>query len=135
MRCASRSSRGERERSDAVIFGAHVIVYSKDAEADRAFLRDVFGFSSVDAGHGWLIFALPPAELAVHPAAEGARQELYLMCTDLKAEIASLQSRGVRCTEVEEARWGSMTRIRLPGGGEVGLYQPNHPSPLARPSI
>jgi catechol 2,3-dioxygenase-like lactoylglutathione lyase family enzyme len=117
-----------------MIFGAHVIVYSNDAAADRAFFQEVLGFSAVDAGDGWLIFALPPAELAVHPADEGIRNELYLMCTDLKAEMTALESRGVRCSEVEEARWGSVTRIRLPGGGEVGLYQPNHPSPLVPPS-
>jgi catechol 2,3-dioxygenase-like lactoylglutathione lyase family enzyme len=114
-----------------MIFGAHVIVYSRDAEADRAFFRDVLGFESVDAGHGWLIFALPPAELAVHPA-EADGHELYLMCADLQAEIRALQAKGVRCSQVEEARWGSVTRIRLPGGGDVGLYQPNHPSPLIR---
>lgn len=113
-----------------MIFGAHVIVYSNDAAADRTFFQDVLGFSSVDAGHDWLIFALPPAELAVHPAQEDVRSELYLMCTDLEAQIAELQGNGVSCSGVEEARWGSVTRIRLPGGGEIGLYQPNHPSPL-----
>jgi catechol 2,3-dioxygenase-like lactoylglutathione lyase family enzyme len=112
-----------------MIFGAHVIVHSKDATADRAFFRDVLGFSSVDTGHGWLIFALPPAELAVHPE-ESVGNELYFMCDDLKAEIRTLEGKGVRCSDVEEPRWGSVTRIRLPGGGEVGLYQPKHPSPL-----
>jgi hypothetical protein len=116
-----------------MIFGAHVIVYSNDAAADRTLFQDAFGFSSVDAGHGWLIFALPPAELAVHPAEDGARAELYLMCSDLKAQIVALKANGVICSEVEEARWGSVTRIRLPGGGDIGLYQPNHPSPLAPP--
>jgi catechol 2,3-dioxygenase-like lactoylglutathione lyase family enzyme len=114
-----------------MIFGAHVIVFSKDAEADRAFLRDVLGFSSVDAGHGWLIFALPPAEAAVHPAEENNRHELYFMCDDLKAEIAALDKKGVACSEVHQERWGSITHLRLPGGGAVGLYQPKHPSPLA----
>jgi catechol 2,3-dioxygenase-like lactoylglutathione lyase family enzyme len=112
-----------------MVFGAHIIVYSRDATADRAFFRDVLGFSSVDAGHGWLIFALPPAELAVHPE-ESAGSALYLMCDDLAAEIRTLEARGVRCSEVEEPRWGSVTSIRLPGGGEIGLYQPKHPSPL-----
>jgi catechol 2,3-dioxygenase-like lactoylglutathione lyase family enzyme len=116
-----------------MIFGAHVIVYSKDASADRAFFRDVLGFSSVDAGHGWLIFALPPAEAAIHPAEKDAGHELYLMCDDLKAEIASLATKGVQCSEVQEARWGSISKIRLPGGGEVGLYQPKHPLALALP--
>ena len=117
-----------------MIFGAHVIIYSKDATSDRAFLRDILGFASVDAGHGWLIFALPPAEVAVHPAEDSDRNELYLMCDDLKAEIVALDSKGVRCSEVQEARWGSITKIRLPGGGEVGLYQPRHPTALGRTS-
>ncbi len=113
-----------------MIFGAHVIAYSKDAEADRAFFRDVLGFPSVDAGHGWLIFALPPAEAAIHPAEDTARHELYLMCDDLKAEMASLKEKGVVCSDVQEARWGSISKIRLPGGGELGLYQPKHPTAL-----
>jgi catechol 2,3-dioxygenase-like lactoylglutathione lyase family enzyme len=113
-----------------MIFGAHVIVYSKDAAADRAFFRDVLGLSSVDAGHDWLIFALPPAEVAVHPADEDADEQLYLMCEDLDAEIADLAAKNIRCSEIEQARWGLLTRIRLPGGGEIGLYQPTHPSPL-----
>ena len=113
-----------------MIFGAHVIVYSRDATADRAFFRDVLGFSSVDAGHDWLIFALPPAEVAVHPAQESVGHELYFMCDDLRAETAALGEKGIRCSQVEEARWGSVTKIRLPGGSEVGLYQPTHPSPL-----
>ena len=114
-----------------MIFGAHVIVYSTDAAADRVFLRDVLGFPNVDAGQGWLIFALPPAEVAVHPAETNGKHELYFMCDDLKAEMSALKKKGVSCSEVEEARWGSITRMRLPGGGEVGLYQPKHPSPLA----
>ncbi len=110
-----------------MIFGAHVIVYSKDETADRAFFRDVLGFPSVDAGHGWLIFALPPAELAVHPAEDNDRHELFFMCEDLKAEIVALGEKGVQLTDVQEARWGSIVKIRLPGGGEVGLYEPKHP--------
>jgi catechol 2,3-dioxygenase-like lactoylglutathione lyase family enzyme len=113
-----------------MIFGAHVIVHSNDATADRTFFREILGLSSVDAGGGWLIFALPPAEMAIHPAEESARHELYLMCDDLEAEIQALGAKGVRCSEVAEARWGSVTRIRLPGGGEVGLYQPKHPLAL-----
>lgn len=115
-----------------MIFGAHVILYSKNAEADRDFLRDVLGFSSVDAGHGWLIFALPLAEAAVHPAEESGRHELYFMCDDLKAEISALQQKGVQCSKVQQERWGSITRVQLPGGGEVGLYQPKHPMALKR---
>ncbi len=113
-----------------MIFGAHIIVYSKDAEADRAFLRDFLGFASVDAGRGWLIFALPPAEAAVHPAEENGRHELYFLCDDLTAEIALLTAKGVQCSEVHDERWGSITKIKLPGGGEVGLYQPKHPIAL-----
>ena len=113
-----------------MIFGAHVIVYSQDADADRAFFRDLLGMSSVDAGRGWLIFALPPAELAVHPSDGPAVDELYLMCDDLQSDMAQLAAKGVELTAVEQARWGSITRIRLPGGGHVGLYQPTHPSPL-----
>ncbi len=115
-----------------MIVGAHVVVYSKDAEADRAFLRDVLGFRSVDAGHGWLIFALPSAEAAVHPSGENGAHELYFMCDDLAAEMASLAKKNVRCSDVQEARWGSITKIQLPGGGEVGLYQPKHPTAISR---
>ena len=104
-----------------------MIIYSKDAEADRAFLRDTLEFPNVDAGHGWLIFTLPPAEVAVHPTDENGRHELYFICDDLQAEISALLDKGVSCSEVHEERWGSITRIPLPGGGEVGLYQPNHP--------
>ena len=112
-----------------MINGAHIIIYTKDPEADRDFFRNTLGFPSVDAGHGWLIFALPPAEAAFHPAGENNRHDLYLMCDDLKSEIASLQFRGVTCTDPTEERWGSITKIRLPGGGEIGLYQPKHPRP------
>ena len=115
-----------------MISGAHVILYSQDAEADRAFLRDILGFSSVDAGHGWLIFALPPAELAVHPAEANGQHELYLMCNDLEAEISTLKANGVSCSEVQNERWGSIVRITLPGGSELGLYQPKHPTALTR---
>ena len=113
-----------------MIFGAHVIVYSRDAEADRAFLGEVLGFRSVDAGHGWLIFALPPAEAAVHPSDGEVPHELYLMSDDLGADVAMLAERGVACDDVTEERWGSVTRFTLPGGSQVGLYEPHHPSPL-----
>jgi catechol 2,3-dioxygenase-like lactoylglutathione lyase family enzyme len=114
-----------------MIIGAHVIVYSQDAEADRVFFRDVLGFKSVDAGHGWLIFALPPAEAAFHPDELNDRHELYLMCDDLKAEMSALKKKGVACSEVHRERWGSITKITLPGGGRIGLYQPKHPTALA----
>ena len=113
-----------------MISGAHVVVYTKNAEADRAFFRDVLGFKSVDAGHGWLIFALPPTEAAFHPS-ENDTHELYFMCDDLKTEMASLANKGVKCSKVEEARWGSITKMRLPSGGNVGLYQPKHATAIA----
>lgn len=113
-----------------MISGAHVILYSRDAEADRAFFRDVLGFPSVDAGRGWLIFALPPAEAAFHPSDQNGHHELYFLCDDVKAEIAALAKKNVKCSEVHEERWGSVTKVGLPGGGEVGLYQPKHPTAL-----
>jgi catechol 2,3-dioxygenase-like lactoylglutathione lyase family enzyme len=112
-----------------MINGTHVVVYSKDAEADRAFFRDILNFRSVDAGHGWLIFGLPPAEAAVHRAGENDRHELYLMCSDLSSELTSLREKGVECDAITEAGWGSVTKIRLPGGGKIGLYEPKHPRP------
>jgi catechol 2,3-dioxygenase-like lactoylglutathione lyase family enzyme len=114
-----------------MIFGAHMILFSNDADADRTFLTTVLGLDSVDAGGGWLIFQLPPAEVAVHPAEEPGA-DLYLMCDDLAAEMSSLEAKGVTCTEVEDARWGSVTRFSLPGGGQVGLYQPRHPLAINR---
>jgi len=114
-----------------MIFGSHVIVYSRDATADRDFFREVLGFSSVDAGNGWLIFALPPAEVAVHPTEGTVLADLYFMCDDLQAEMRALAAKGVTCSQVEEARWGSVTKVSLPGGAEVGLYQPKHPSALS----
>jgi catechol 2,3-dioxygenase-like lactoylglutathione lyase family enzyme len=110
-----------------MISAAHVVIYSKNAEADRAFFRDVLGFKSVDAGHGWLVFALPPGEAAFHPSDKNGAHELYFICDDLKAEMASLAKKDVKCSEVQQARWGSITKMRLPGGGAVGLYQPKHP--------
>jgi len=114
-----------------MISGAHVIIYTKNAEEDRAFFRDVLGFKSVDAGHGWLIFALPPAEAAFHPSEENGVHELYFMCGDLKTEMASLAKQGVKCSEVQEERWGFITKMRLPGGSDVCLYQPKHPTASA----
>ena len=114
-----------------MILGAHVIIYSRDAEADRAFLRDLLGFDSVDAGGGWLIFKLPPAELAMHPAETGGGHELYLMCDDVHATVEELTAQGVEfARDVSDEGFGLLTAIRLPGGGEVGLYEPRHPSPL-----
>ncbi len=117
-----------------MIIGTHVIVSSRDADADRAFFKDILRFDAVDAGHGWLIFALPPAEVAVHPTDTAPAHELYLMCDDVVAERKRLEAQGVTCAAITEARWGLVTHISLPGGGEVGLYEPRHPSPVLEDS-
>ena len=109
-----------------MITGAHVIVYSRDSNADRAFFRDVLECPHVDAGGGWLIFKLPPGEVAVHPS-EGASHELYLMCDDVNTTVEQLAAKGVSCGPVSDQGWGLLTSIRLPGGGELGLYEPRHP--------
>jgi catechol 2,3-dioxygenase-like lactoylglutathione lyase family enzyme len=115
-----------------MINGAHVILYSPDAEADREFIRDVLGFPHVDAGHGWLLFRLPPAEVAVHPAGDetgaGPRHELYLMCDDIEATLAGLAARGATVApELSRQRWGIIATITLPSGAPLSLYQPLHP--------
>jgi catechol 2,3-dioxygenase-like lactoylglutathione lyase family enzyme len=113
-----------------VITGAHVIVESADPEADRAFVRDVFGFDAVDAGGGWLIFALPPAEVAFHPGDNG-RHQLFLMCDDLGPTLEELKRKGVELVGgISEERWGRIASFRLPGGGELSVYQPAHPKPV-----
>lgn len=110
-----------------MIDGAHVIIYSTDAAADREFLRAVLGFRHVDAGDGWLIFDLPPAEVGVHPTDVPAAQELYLMCDDVDKTVEELAGADVEFTEpITDQGWGRVTKIRLPGGGEVGLYEPRH---------
>ena len=120
-----------------MINGAHFLLYSKDPEADRAFLREVLGFRSVDAGRGWLIFALPPAEIAVHPSDEGfprstdegvARTALYLLCDDVKSTMRSLERKKASFAPVQEAKWGIVTTFALPSGAKIGLYQPKHPT-------
>jgi hypothetical protein len=105
-------------------------MFTSDADGLRAFLRDVLGFESVDAGGGWLIFALPPAELAAHPSDGDTRLELYLMCDDVEVTVAELQAKGVEFTRaVRDEGWGLVTAMRVPGGGELGLYEPRHPTP------
>jgi predicted enzyme related to lactoylglutathione lyase len=116
-----------------MITGVHAVVFTTDADTDRAFFRDVLEFASVDAGDGWLIFALPPAELAAHPAEANGRHELYLMCDDVDATVAELSARGaVIAGTVKDEGFGLVTAIRLPGGGKLGLYEPRHRSPPAR---
>ena len=114
-----------------MITGVHAIIFTKDAEGVRAFCRDTLGLDSVDAGGGWLIFALPPAELAAHPSDEHPHHELYLMCDDVHATVEDLKTKGVEFTKkITNERWGLTTALRLPGGGQLGLYEPTHPSPL-----
>jgi hypothetical protein len=112
-----------------MITGAHSILYSKDADRDRAFLRDVLGLPSVDAGGGWLIFGLPPAEVAVHPGDENNVHEFYLLTDDLGRLIEMLQKRGIACSTPRTMSWGELTQVSLPGGGRLGVYQPRHPRP------
>ena len=119
-----------------VIAGAHTILFAEDAAAARAFFRDVLGFAGVDAGEGWLIFALPPAEVAVHPCPGWGRavgrHELFFMCHDIESTVAELTRRGVEFVEpISDEGYGLVTRLKIPGGGEIGLYEPRHPSPLA----
>jgi predicted enzyme related to lactoylglutathione lyase len=112
----------------SLISGAHILIYSHDADADRAFFKDVLGLDSVDSGGGWLIFALPPSEVAVHPTEENEDHQLYLLCDDIEATARELEQKGVPLKRpFDEARWGRVTEITLPGGGRIGLYQPKHP--------
>lgn len=123
-----------------MISGVHILLYSRDPEADRIFFRDVLEFPAIDIGHGWLIFAMPPAEAAVHPTGATPSQtqagrgllgaEVYFMCDDLHSYMQTLKSKNVECTAIENERWGLKTTIRLPSGGEIGLYQPSHPTAL-----
>ena len=113
-----------------MIKAAHIVIYTKDPEADRTFFRDVLEFSSVDAGHGWLIFAMPPLEAAFHDSEKNDQHELYLMCDDIAATLKDLRSKNVKVSEVNEQRWGKLATFTLPGGGKIGVYQPKHPSPL-----
>jgi hypothetical protein len=122
-------SKAGKQREQTMINGGHVILYSKDAEADKAFIKDVLKFSYVDVHQGWLIFKLPPAEIAVHPSDENDLHEFYLMTDDLDLEIRNLKKAGVSCDDVTQQSWGRLTRIQLPGGGTLGLYQPRHQRP------
>jgi predicted enzyme related to lactoylglutathione lyase len=117
-------------RGEITISGAHAIIFTKDADRVRAFFKDVLEFTSVDAGDGWLIFALPPAELAVHPASDAGHHELYLMCDDIHATVGELEDKGVKFSRpITDAGWGLITAITMPDGGELSLYEPKHPTP------
>ena len=125
-----------------MIYGAHFLLYSRDADADRRFLQDVLGLSGVDAGGGWMILGLPPAEIAVHPANESFAQRhaghellgavVYLMCDDILATIRELDRKGASTTDVQTEQWGIRSTVRLPSGGELGIYQPTHPTAIRR---
>ena len=115
-----------------MLIGAHAVLYSADAKRDREFFRNTLNLASVDVGGGWLIFALPPAEIAVHPADAGAGHELFLMCGDVEAFIAKMRSEGIECGPVHEQSWGRLTQLQLPSGGKLGVYQPLHERPKAR---
>ncbi|HET7220802.1 MAG TPA: SgcJ/EcaC family oxidoreductase [Vicinamibacterales bacterium] len=117
-----------------MINGSHVIIYSTNPEADRAFLRDVLGLPHVDAGGGWPIFGLPPAEAAVHPADDNGRHELYLMCADIARFRADVIARGLACGDVSDQSWGRVVTVTLPGGGAIGVYEPRHQRPPSPPA-
>jgi hypothetical protein len=117
-----------------MINGAHAILYSKNPEADRDFLKDVLRLPHVDVGGGWLIFGLPPAEVAVHPANQSGEQELYLMCRDIAVFIAAMKKQGIACSPVQDLRWGLLSQLTLPGGGALGVYEPRHAQPPRRPT-
>lgn len=112
-----------------MITGAHSIIYSTNADADRDFFRDVLQLTNVDVGDGWLIFGLPPAEVAVHPSEKDDIHEFYLMCDDVEAFIAEMEKKGVACGAVQDMGWGVLTQLTLPGGGKLGVYQPRHARP------
>jgi catechol 2,3-dioxygenase-like lactoylglutathione lyase family enzyme len=113
-----------------MINGAHVVIYTKDPEADRAFFRDVLKFPVVDAGQGWLIFAMPQLEAAFHDSERNGRHELFLMCDDIAATLKELKGKNVKVSDVSEQRWGKLATFTLPGGGKIGIYEPKHPSPF-----
>ena len=116
-----------------MINGVHALIYSKDVDAARAFFRDVLRFPFVDAGEGWLIFALPPAELGIHPSRKGARHELHLMCDDVKTTVNEMKRKGIEFTQpIKDAGYGLVTSLKIPGGGEMGLYEPRRPRPSKR---
>jgi hypothetical protein len=115
-----------------MITGAHIVIYTKDPEADRAFFRDVLKFPSIDAGHGWLIFAMPAAEAAFHDSDHNDQHALFLMCDDIAVTLQDLKSKKVNVSDVTQQRWGKLATFTLPGGGSVGIYEPRHASPLKR---
>jgi hypothetical protein len=114
-----------------MIIGAHSIIYSNNPDADRAFFRDVLKLTNVDVGDGWLIFGLPPAEVAVHPADKNNMHEFYLMVDDVEAFVGKMKERNTKCSPVQDEGWGLLTQLTLPGGGKLGIYEPRHARPKA----
>jgi len=112
-----------------MISGAHLIIYSNNADADKAFFRDVLQLPNVDVGRGWLIFALPPSELAIHPSEGSDHHEMYLMCDDIKVFVQQMTERKIACTEIQDQGWGKLVQLTLPGGGKLGVYEPRHARP------
>jgi len=113
-----------------MITGAHSIIYSSDPETDRSFFKNILKFPFVDIGHNWLIFALPPSELAVHPSGENGMHEFYLMCDDIKSFVKEMAGHNISCSEIEDQRWGLLVYLTLPGGGKIGVYEPKHARPV-----
>ena len=116
-----------------MLIGTHSIIYSRKPEADRLFLRDILGLSYVDIGEGWLIFSLPPSELAVHPSSKNNKQELYFMCRDIHAFVTAMKKKNISCSSIQSLGWGERSQITLPGGGKLGVYQPHHARPRTKP--
>jgi hypothetical protein len=116
-----------------MISGVHLIIYSNDAEKDKAFFRDILKLTNVDVGHGWLIFGLPPSELAIHPSADGSQHEIYLMCDDIKEFGQQMTKQKITCSEIQDQGWGQLIQLTLPGGGKLGVYQPRHARPNTAP--
>ena len=112
-----------------MITGAHSIIYSSDPDADRNFFKKILKFPYVDIGHGWLIFGLPPAEVAIHPADQSGSSEFYLMCSNIKLFIEEMKKQKIKCSPLDEQRWGLITHLNLPGGGQLGIYEPKHARP------
>jgi catechol 2,3-dioxygenase-like lactoylglutathione lyase family enzyme len=112
-----------------MLTGAHAIIYSKKAEKDRAFLRDVLGLPHVDVGEGWLIFGLPPSEVAIHPGEKNDEHELYFIVDDVQAFVAEMKEKKIKCGKVQDHGWGLVTQVTLPGGGKIGVYEPRHARP------
>src|SRR5205823_1799475 len=111
------------------IIGSHAIIYSKDASADRAFMRDILKLTHIDAGGGWLIFGLPPSEIAIHPHSKNKGHEIYLLCDDVEAFVSEMGKKKISCSKIQDAGWGLLTQLTLPGGGKIGVYEPRHPRP------